>query len=219
MEVKKFELTREDYIFVVATLLSWGFKRITRKDSQRTFKRLDLSPPREITGAEAGFIYTANGYSVVVWITYLEAEGKWRDTGTDACWVLIREGDREKYFAKPMPRIPGVIVKMLSYAWIAKWKIDNRPLCDHCKAYMHIKRKKGGRQYYWICENNHSHVGGKPKFKSWDCNLPPKAQLFLNKRRELTKKYKDRLKKENKVVVPAAVKRKRWRIGNPENKI
>lgn len=218
MENKKVKLTKEDFLFVATILLDWGFKKITRLASANTFRRLDLSAPRKIVGREVGFVYVSeNGYKVIVWTSYLEEEEEWREVGTDICWVLISEGDRAKYFAKPLARIDGVIMKLLRYAWVSKWKVDNRPHCDECDDYMHIHRKKNTRQYFWICKKDDHHEDHKPRFKSWDFKLPPKAKEFVTIRRDLTKKYKEFNEKNGITPTPAAVKRKKWPIGKPHN--
>lgn len=217
----KFVLTEEDFLFLEKTILDMGYEEITTKDSSKTFTRLKLSPPRPIFGREASYVYRskdpANNYAAILRTTYLKAQKKWRDTGTDIGWVLIVEGDKEKYFARPFQRSKGFILKFLRYAWVSKFKVDNRPLCPDCNAYMHLKRKTGTRQYFWACFNNERHPFKTASFKSWDFNLKENALNFVNIRREFTKKYNARNKKLGKIVTPAAVKRKKWPIGNKEN--
>ena len=196
-----------------------GYHKITRNDSSRTFTRLKLLPPRPIEGRETSYRYTNNGYTVILHTTYLELEKKWRDTGTDIGWNLIVEGDKEKYFARPFQRKKGFILKFLRYAWVSKWKVDNRPLCPDCNSYMHIHRKKGTRQYCWICLNSKRHSDHRFTSLCWDHRLPKKATEFVKIRRAYTKRYNDKNRKAGKVVVPAAVIRKKWEIGSPENLI
>jgi hypothetical protein len=213
----EFILGEEDFLFLERMLLNMGYRKITPSDSRRTFRRLNLSSPRPIEGRETSYRYNHNGYTVILHTSYLELEKKWRNTGTDIGWNLIAEGDKVKYFARPFQRKKGFILKFLRYAWISKWKVDNRPLCPACNAYMHVHRKKGSRQYFWACWNSEEHPDGKPTFLSWDYNLPPKALEFVKIRRDYAARYNAQNKKNGKIVVPAAVKRRRWKIGSPEN--
>ncbi len=219
METKKTELllTEDDFLFLEKMILSMGYRNITRNDSSKEFLRLNLSPPRPIRGRETSYRYTNNGYTVFLHTTYLEASKKWRDKGTDAGWILIAEGDKARYFAKPFSRTKGFIMKFLRYAWVTKWKVDNRPLCPECKAYMHITKKVGTRQYYFICRNMISHKKEQPLFLPWDVGLPFNALKFLNIRREYSEKYNKKIKDGGKAVTPARKIRKTWKIGRPEN--
>ncbi len=137
--------------------------------------------------------------------------------GTDAGWILIAEGDKARYFAKPFNRTKGFILKFLRYAWVTKWKVDNRPLCPECQAYMHITKKASTRQYYFICRHKISHKNGEPVFQPWDVGLPLKALKFVSIRREYTERYNKKIKDEGKIVTPARKIRKPWNIGKPEN--
>lgn len=218
-EEKKPKLTKEDSIFLSTILLGWGFTKITRKDSGKSFARLDLSPPigRKIDGREVGFRYSNNGYTVVVWTSYIDSEEKWRDVGTDYMWVLIRKGDIVKYFAKPFARTAGVILKVLRYAWVSQWRVNNIHICTKCLAYMDIERRKGPRGYYYVCKRTDLHDNKKYFILPWDYNLPPIAKQFVGIRREYTKKYKERNKKFKLNPKPAETIRKKWGIGNPQN--
>lgn len=218
MNKQEFILTENDFLFMERMIFSMGYHKITRSDSSKTFIRLNLSPPRPIVGRETSYKYTNNGYTVILHTSYLEASKKWRAKGTDVGWNIIVEGDKEKYFAKPFQRTKGFILKFLRYAWISKYKVDNRPLCKECHAYMNIHRKVKTRQYFWVCGNNEKHLESKSVFLSWDYKLPPKALKFVKIRRIYTARYNTKNKKEGKIVTPAAKIRKRWSIGNPENR-
>lgn len=217
MEINKFKLTKEDFIFLQGYLLSWGFVKITRRDFAKVFRRLDLQMPRRRTDRETGFMYTNNGYTVIVWTSYIEDEEKWRDTGTDYAWVLIKEGDFVKYFAKPLIRMKSMILKLLRYAWVSKWRVDNRHLCPKCDAYMDIGKRHDRRGYYHICKNTDKHEDGLPFTYGWDHNLPPLAQEFVNIRREYTRQYKERNKRLGLTPKPIATIRKRAIVNKPEN--
>lgn len=215
----KFVLSYEDFLFLERMLLNMGYRKITRYDSRKNFIRLNLSAPRPIVGREASYYYSHNGYTVILHTTFLEKEKKWREGSTDVGWNLILAGDKPVYFAKPFSRTKGFILKFLRYAAISKWKIDHRPLCPECKAYMAIFRKAETRQCCWACFNKTRHAGGVPKFESWDYELSPEDIKFVSIRREYTKRYHDKNKKEGKTPTPAAKIRKPWEIGFPENRI
>lgn len=217
MEKKKFELTIDDFVFLNAKMQEIGFLSTGISDQKKLFYRLGLIPPREITGREETYFYHNHGYTVIVHTTYLEEEKKWRDTGTDSGWVLIRKGDEAVYFARPFKRSKGFILKILRYAWITKWKVDNRPLCPECKGYMDIYRKKGSRQYFWICNKSEFHQEQRVTFLPWDYGLPQKASAFVNIRRTNTERYKNDNKKKGITPTPAPLIRKQWTISNPEN--
>ena len=214
---KEFVLTEDDFLFLERMILDMGYRKVTKYDSRKIFARLGLSPPRPVVGREASYRYTHNGYTAVLHTSYLESEKKWRDTGTDIGWNLIIEGDEEKYFARPFQRKKGFILKFLRYAWISKWKVDHRPLCPACSAYMDIHRKRGTLQYFWACLRKEKHDDKNPVFLSWDFKLPPKALGFVKIRRSYATRYNIKNKKIGKIIIPAAVKRKRWKIDKPEN--
>lgn len=217
MEEVKFSLSQDDFLFLDRKLLDTGYHKITRSDQRKLFMRLSLIPPREVTGREVTYFYTNHGYTSIVHTTYLEKEKKWRETGEDSGWVLIREGDRAIYFARPFQRKKGFIIKLLRYAWVTKWKVDHRPLCVECNAYMHIHRKKSSRQYFWICDKVEKHNEQKPIFLPWDYMLPKKAYEFVKIRRSYAERYHKKNKKEGKERKPAPLIRKSWKISNPEN--
>lgn len=212
-----FVLTVEDFLFLKKEILEMGYREMNQYDSRKSFLRLNLSPPRNIIGREVSFYYNHNGYTVILHTTYLEKEKKWRDTGTDVGWNLISHGDKAVYFAKPFLRTKSFILKFLKYAYISKWKVDNRPLCPECKAFMVIFRKTGSRQYFWSCFNKTRHESQKPQYLSWDYGLPQDDIKFVSIRREYTRNYHKKNKKEGKTPIPAAVKRKKWIVGNKDN--
>jgi len=220
-EKTKFVLSEDDFLFLERMLLDMGYREETTTYSKRLFERLNLIPPRAITGKEATYIYKSreqgNNYTVIIHTTYLKASKKWRDKDTDAGWCLIAEGDQAKYFAKPFLRTKGFILKFLRYAWVTKWKVDHRPLCPQCQDFMHIVKKVEPRGYYWICRNNVRHNEDKPVFSPWDFGLPLKASKFVSIRRDYAKRFHAKNKKEGKVVTPARKIRKIWEPKKPEN--
>lgn len=217
MEKERFNLTTDDFVFLDSKLSELSFSKVNTKDQRKLFHQLGLIPSREITGRETTYSYTNHGYTVIIHTTYLEKENKWRETGTDSGWVLIRDGDKAIYFARPFQRKKGFILKLLRYAWVTKWKVDNRPLCPECSGYMNIHRKKGKRQYFWMCSKQMYHKEEKFVFLPWDYMLPKKATEFVKIRRAYTEKYKAKNKEEGKERTPAPKIRKKWTISNPEN--
>lgn len=217
MGKKSFVLTTDDFLFLDRMLLGLGYHKMTRSDQKKSFQRLGLIPPREVTGREVTYFYTNHGYTVILHTTFLAKEKKWREAGDDSGWNLIKEGDKALYFAKPFQRKKGFIIRFLRYAWISKWKVDNRPLCQECNGYMNISRKKGSRQYFWMCFNYEKHPERKAIFLPWDYLLPKKATSFLKIRRSYTARYKAKNKKEGIERKPAALIRRKWKISNPGN--
>ena len=219
--VEKFVLTQDDFLFFERQVLSMGYRENTTTNIRRLFERLEITPPRKVIGREVTYSYKSreigNNYTVILHTTYIRASKKWRETDTDSGWCLIIEGDKAKYFAKPFLRTKGFILKFLRYAWVTKWKVDHRPLCPECQAYMQIAKKKDKRQYYWACHKNTIHAENKPVFSSWDFGFPLNATKFVNIRREYTIRYHRKNKKEGKIVTPAPKIRKKSIIGKPEN--
>ena len=212
------KLTTEDMNTIDREMIKMGFRNRTTHDSRKVFERLGLIPPRKIIGREEGYEYSNNGYTVKCWTSFVKSLNKFREVGKDVAWILAVEGDQALYFARPLQRRSGTMVqRFLSYAWVTKWKIDHRPLCKHCKAYMNIFRKEHSRSYMWICKNSEKHPSGKFQFESWDIGLPDKAQAFVDIRRENTKRYKAKNQKEGKHPIPAPINRNPWKVGTLEN--
>jgi len=202
-----------------------NFLKNLKKYSYRDFQRLDLKPPRKIVGREVGYFFEANGYKVKIWTTILEDQRKPRDKGTDVGWVLITKGDVVVYYAKCFLRIDDkFFLRILRYAWIAREKVLNIPLCRECKRQMEIKRNSKTNQTYFSCENvlGHSHVGKISE--SWDKPLEGKLKAleFLGIRRKQTaaynKKNREAFEKDGTPIPTSKAKiRKSWIVGNPDN--
>jgi len=201
-----------------------GFHKIGGKQIRKDFARLDLEKEiRKLEGWETGFQYSNGTYTVKVWPTFLEKEGKLRDKGTDAGWVIITKGDKLIYCAQYFTRKNKIFfVDIKEYSRITKDKIDNTPLCpcEKCQKEMEIHRKKGTRQYFWICINPEKH--SKPQYRSWDYGLSEEDEKFLGIRRKKTARYKAKNKKAfeeigKPIPVPKAVTRKTRKVGRPDN--
>ncbi len=196
------------------------FTKIEKKYSKRDFERLGLKAPRKIVGRETGYFFEANGYKVKVWTTILEDQKKPRDKGTDVGWVPIVKGDKPVYYAKCFLRIDDeFFTRLLKYAWIAKEKILNIPLCRECQKQMEITRNPKTNQTYFACFHKEDHAEKKNVYEDWDKPLEgkPIASEFLEIRRKQTANYKKRNKKLGLNPTPKAKIRKNWEIGRPEN--
>lgn len=212
-------LALEDMKIIDRQMLGIGFRSLSYKDFHKNFTRLKLRAPRMIRGCEEGYIYHNNDYTIYCWTTFVKTLNTFRAKGEDLGWVLITDGDEAVYFARPFKRTSKSFVKrFLSYAWVTKWKVDNRPLCDQCQAWMHVFRRPKTRQYMWVCKKSNSHLNNKWQFKNWDQELPPKAQVFVNLRRKDTQRYNKKNKKAGLHPTPSAQLRSPWIMGNRSNK-
>ena len=194
------------------SLLKRGFRKIGKREFGRDQERLGITPPSPRKGKETGFTFSASGLTVVVWTTFLEAEGVARDQ--DSGWVLIREGDEARYFARPMMRTKNFLYRLLLAACIAKVRIENRPLCPTCQAFMKITEGKYLKQRYWSCCKDHGKVT-----LPWDHSLPPEVLEYLKDIRNARARYRRKLAKEGKTPGKALLKRIGWKVGRPENKL
>lgn len=200
------------FISFEKSLLGRGFRKIGKKEFSRDQIRLGLTPPSPRLGLEAGYVYAASGLTVVVWTTFLEAEGAARDE--DSGWVLIKERDEARYFARPMMRTKNFFYRLLWAACIAMWRVEHRPLCPTCQAFMDITNGKALKQRYWSCSRGHKKVT-----LPWDHDLHPAALEYLTKIRNERARYKKKLAKEGKTPGKALLKRISWKVKRPENKV
>lgn len=156
------KLTVDDYVFADEVLRSIGYSVITKKDKSQDFFRLELEAPRPIIGSEIGYRYSNKEYTSKIWLSYDPVLKKFRDVGTDAMWPIITQGDELVYSAKPINRTSREdILKILRYAWVNKWKIDNIPPCQCCNARMVIFRKPNTRCYMYACKRTEAHPDTK----------------------------------------------------------
>ncbi|MFA7285720.1 MAG: hypothetical protein WC011_02640 [Candidatus Paceibacterota bacterium] len=216
--------TPEGFEWFALEMQALGFTKIGGKKIRQDFTRLDLQTRiRKIQGYETGFQYSNGTYAVKVWTTFLEKENKLRDKGTDAGWVIITKGDVLIYCAQYFTRKnKNFFVDMKEYARINKKKIDGNPLCPckKCEREMEIHRKKGSRQYFWICINPEKH--SKPEYLSWDYGLSEEDKKFLEIRRQNTASYKKKNQKAKEesgkeIPTPKATTRKVREVGRPDN--
>ncbi len=216
--------TPEGFEWFALEMKALGFHKIGSKQIHKDFTRLDLEKRiRRIQGYETGFQYSNGTYTEKIWSTFLEKENKLRDKGTDAGWVILTKGDILIYCTQYFTRKnKNFFVDMKEYARITKQKIDNTPLCPckKCEREMEIHRKKGTRQYFWICINSEKH--SKPTFLSWDYGLSEEDKKFLGIRRKNTVSYKKKNQKAfeesgKPIPIPKAKTRKVRKVGRPEN--
>lgn len=191
-------------------LLKMGFKRISSREFLEDFARLRKPIPSHSNGREVGFSFSANNLTVKVWTSWLQKEERVREL--DAGWVLICHGQKVPYYSRPLSRTKNFLYNLLASAWIAKWRVVNRPKCDTCNKFMKITFGRALKQRYWVCNRIRLHDNRHTTVKPWDLGgLPPKAQRYVDYRRSVRRKYKARLKKEGRLVEPAVLKRVRTR--------
>lgn len=204
--------TAEFFAFNVC-LKQLGFRKIQRTEFRGDMKRLGLKAPRPREGRETGFSYSANGLTVVVWTTFLDAQGRARDEDTG--WVLIKEGDRPRYFSHPLRRTRDFLHRLFKYARACRNRILNRPLCPICKNYMQIEYGRFVGQRYWACFRQRFHRG--PKFAAWDHGLTKEDKNFFKRERRLRILYYKRRREAGKPLHVARLERTRWLIMHSEN--
>lgn len=201
----------------VLYLKQLGFRPIHRAEFQSDLERLGLKAPRPREGRETGFSYSANGLTVVVWTTFLNAEDRARDE--DAGWVLIKEGDEPRYFSHPLRRTSGFLRRLFKYARACRNRVLNRPLCPICKSHMRIEYGKAIGQRFWACFRKKFHK--EPQFVEWDYGLTKQDQdFFKGERRRRSLYYKERREQGKPLHVARLMRSKhRWKVARPENKV
>lgn len=203
----------EAFTWLSHNLVRRGFRIISRREFKNDFRRLGLIAPSPREGREIGFIFSANGLDVVVWTTFLDEEERARDK--DAGWVLIRDGDRARYFARPLNRTKNFVAKLLKAACIARQRALHRPLCPTCKQRMRIAYGDAWKSRYWECKRPLLHRS--PVFLPWDHDLPKEVLDSVLETRKKREPYRNKLRKEGKRPGAAQRKRKRWKVTRPEN--
>jgi hypothetical protein len=213
---KKVLPSESDFKQFEERMVQEGFRKIPGPEFTKSFLRLGLSNPRKRPGREIGFTFSACGLTAVVWTTFLDAEKCAREE--DAGWALIAHGDKVKYFSHPMMRTSGFLDKLFIYARIVKQRVENRPLCPICCAYMEIAMCKGLKSRYWECRGIiHRNY---PERLNWDIGITsPSLQKFLESERRARRRYREQLAKEGKEVTPSLFKRRPWRTSKPQNRI
>jgi hypothetical protein len=169
---------------MVKDLEKKGFRRISRNQFPRDQERLGIVlPERRNRAAEVGLRYDENGLQVRIWTTYLESEERVQEE--DEAWVIIREGDKARYFSHPIHRTKNFLERLWKWAQVAQQRVKRRPLCPCCKAYMQIANGKGLKSRYWECRKSWVHDDRQFKFLDWDIGLSLKARDFVTRERRL----------------------------------
>jgi hypothetical protein len=205
--------SHEELAWFTQVLIRRGFRPVSMVEFRKVFERLVIIPPTPRIGRELGFTFSANGLEVVVWTTFVPEAGKARDQ--DAGWILIKEGDQVKYFARPVHRTKHYVHRLAWLACIARLRVLDRPTCPSCGAYMDIAMGEVVKSRYWRCRNRvHKQIN-----LPWDINLPVEAKRYLERIRSARRRYRDTLRREGRdeVVIPAVFKRRGWTVGKSEN--
>ena len=197
-----------DFAYISHELEKLDFKQISVNEFCETFKRLNLKAPRPRQGRETGFVFTRHGLRVVVWTTWIKSQGKARDT--DAAWIVIAKGDKALYFSHPIHRTKNFCVNLLKQTWIARHRVLHRPHCSECGRFMEIASGKGVKSRYWCCFNKSGHKSNNLVYLEWDYNLPEKAQKYVNGLRKKRAKHRNEVRKQNKPLNQAMIKRRLW---------
>ncbi len=200
--------TWADFRRIRRELIRRGFKEISSYCLTTRLRQQGLKSPRRKPGREIGFIFHANGLSVFVWTTWLQEEGGAREEDTG--WVLICEGDKMVYCAQPIHRTKNFTDNLLSRAWIAMWRVLNRPRCSECDQWMHIVPGKSLKSRYWLCDNRVAHYYGKCTRSDWDQGLPPAAKEYVEKFRRQRAYYRAKRQREGRPIGVAMQQRKSW---------
>jgi hypothetical protein len=170
-----------------------------------------MMAPTARTGREKGLIYSAMGYEVIEWTSWLEKEKGFRriDTGK----VIIRYRKRLVYQTAPMHRTKNYFINMEAQAKICSERIRARPLCPKCRRLMFITCR-GNYQYYWKCLNPIHEKQKREKIPcaAWDTGLSAESLNIVNKKRKWRRDYSKKRVKQNKPPYGTArQKKKKWK--------
>jgi hypothetical protein len=209
---------REDF-FDIKSKLEWGkagFIQVTRERTQKNRSGIKLIPPRKSTERipEICFEFHPtdpnNDLKVVVWTTFRadNLEPKKNDSG----WIIIVKKDDKSgklYYSSPkVMRTTGFVLKLCRRAWVAMYRVRERPKCPLCGRYMEIV-KKGIKSKYWQCINKEAHENTIRE--SWDYNIKPIAKKFIDSLRKKNAKYVNKRKKAGKPLYEGIKNRKKWK--------
>lgn len=173
---------------------------------RRTAKDERAIPPRPRYGAELGFTFQKDNLTVVVWTSWLLANGYARKR--DCGWVLIEQDGRGMYYY-PVRRGKNFVERILMEAKIERLRVRHRPECPKCNEPMRIVRGRGLGSRYWRCLKCRAR-------ESWDtpgflAGLPLDAKRYLDCRRRARRIWQARMRREGKPIRQAMLRRKPWR--------
>lgn len=143
-----------------------------------------------------------------MWTTWVKEQMAARDS--DSAWALIEENGSARYFACPIHRTKNFVKTFLRRAWIARWRVLNRPRCERCGEFMHIAYGQGLGARYWRCDNLSGHDNRKYVRLDWDSGLPKRAKGYVMLWRRQRRAYRKKRRKEGKPVNVARLIRRRW---------
>jgi hypothetical protein len=186
-----------------------GFEQISDAEFKERLARLKGESPRPRFGRELGFKYSANGLAVVVWTTWLPELRMFRKK--DSGWVLIEENDAAVYFSRPLRRTNNFLKNLYDEALIARERINCRPRCSECGAYMKIVPGRGLKSRYWRCRRLLNHQGGSAHSLPLNYGLSENMMRLVGRREKKQRRYLRDLKKEGKPIHLAMLQRKPWR--------
>lgn len=213
---KKFEV-RDFVHFEYLLCQRLGFKKITLDEFRKRLRQLNKKPPRPREGRETGFEFKTNKLTVIVWTTYLEDKGKFREKGADAGWVLIIQNGKKAHFSRPAPRTKNFLLNLYRRVWINWCRVLKRPRCPECNEYMDITKGRHLKQRFWCCDRRKLHKIKKRYTLGFNFALPPEAKRFKESEYKRRKKYNIQVKKAGKQPYAAMLGRREWTANEPKN--
>jgi len=139
---------------------------------------------------------------VTIWTTWLKEQRQARKI--DAGWIVISKGDKALYFSHPIHRTKNFVKNLLNQAWIAWYRVKNRPQCPICGSFMEIAFGRGVKSRYWLCRQDKVRL-------DWDYGLPERAKKYLKNLRKIRARYLRTRREERKPTHVAMKIRKPWR--------
>lgn len=204
---KKFDFSVKDYNDLCNFLKTIGFRVSKKSDWLFAQATKNLKSPRKQGGEKISYVYEANGYRVIVQTTF-DAKTK-KIVESASGWVLVVDIAEEKrvWSTYPFYRTEGFLEKLKTFAKIAQFQVDHRPICS-CETPMDLVPSAGFKEYIWSCgspKNHNIEVPGVGFFENmkYEKYLIKFFLDFLNSK----KPYHDKLKKQG--LAPGRAKEKR----------
>lgn len=199
-------VTFRKYFELEQKLKALGFVEIPWWETATILEPRGVDPQRVFVRGEIGFELAIKGHKVRVWTSCIRREVERcrrhnllneivsRAPKRDAGYVLITDfAGRAHYFAGRTSRTKNFVRTLLRRAWIAQYKIQNRPACRICGAAMDICSRSDTGGNFWGCFQKGSHPDGKPVWEEWDFGLPPNAKrIAVAWRKERARYYEAR---------------------------
>lgn len=208
MPIQRLPTSDEFFEFQRKMVQGLRFRELYGVEVTNEIRRIRAKAPRRREGHETGFTFSANGLTAIVWTTWLSKDARARDE--DAGWVLVKEGGNPQYFSHPIHRTRNFPLTLYRHAWLAHWRVLNRPYCRECWSLMIIARGKGLKARYWRCDNRLQHRSGAIQTRSWDYGLPEKALLWVKNLRRARAAKRKAARRCGASRRPAMFSRKTW---------